>query len=111
MLLDHRTYICRPGTLKKHLALYEAYGKAPQTKHLGQPVAFLTTESGNVNTYVPIWAYADAADRATKRAAMQADPDWIAYLEKSAEAGYLEFQENRLMLPVGFMPPPVRAGG
>ena len=26
MLLDVRTYTCRPGTIKKHLALYEKLG-------------------------------------------------------------------------------------
>ena len=24
MLLDVRTYVCKPGTIKKHLALYES---------------------------------------------------------------------------------------
>ena len=46
MLLDVRTYTCRPGTIKKHLALYEKLGKGPQTKHLGQPFAYLVTETG-----------------------------------------------------------------
>ena len=76
MLLDHRTYTLRPGTIKKHLALYEKLGKEPQSRHLGNPLAYLTTETGNVNQYVHIWVYADAADRAKKRAAMQADLDW-----------------------------------
>lgn len=110
MLLDHRTYVCRPGTLKKHLEIYEKHGWAAQTRHLGMPVAYLTTETGNVNTYVHIWAYADAADRAAKRAAMQADPDWINYLRLSAEASYLVSQENRLMTPVAFAPAPLRQG-
>jgi len=110
LLLDHRTYTCRPGTLKKHLALYEEYGWAAQTRHLGLPVAYLTTETGDVNSFVHIWAYADAADRAARRGAMQADPEWIAYLERSAEAGYLLKQENKLMQPVPFLPPPRRVG-
>ena len=55
MLLDVRTYTCRPGTIKKHLALYEQKGKGPQTRHLGQPFAYLTTETGNVNQYIHIW--------------------------------------------------------
>ncbi len=109
MLLDHRTYTCRPGTLRKHLALYEEHGWAAQTEHLGMPLAYLVTETGDVNTYVHIWVYEDATDRARRRAAMQADPRWVAFLEKSAEAGYLVKQENRLMTPVPFAPPPARA--
>ena len=104
MLLDVRTYTCKPGTIKKHLALYEHMGKAPQTKHLGQPFAYLVTETGNPNQYLHIWAYEDAADRERRRAAMQADPDWIAYLEESAKLGALEAQQNRLMRPVDFFP-------
>ena len=61
MLLDVRTYTCRPGTIKKHLALYEKLGKGPQTRHLGEPFAYLLTETGNVNQYIHIWAYEDAA--------------------------------------------------
>jgi hypothetical protein len=109
MLLDHRTYICRPGTLKRHLALYEQHGWAVQTRHLGMPFAYLTTETGDVNSYVHIWMYEDAADRARRRAALQADPAWAAYLEMSAEAGYLLKQENKHMIPVPFAPKPARA--
>ena len=105
MIFDHRTYTCRPGAIKKHLALYAEYGWAPQTKHLGQPVLYAATETGDVNSFVHIWAYKDATDRATKRAAMQADPDWNAYLARSAEAGYLVTQVNTILTSVPFFDP------
>jgi hypothetical protein len=104
MLLDVRTYTCRPQTIKKHIALYEKMGKVPQTRHLGQPLAYLTTETGNVNQYIHIWVYEDAADREKRRLAMWADPEWQAYIEESAKLGALEAQENRLMNPVSFFP-------
>lgn len=104
MLLDVRTYTCRPGTIKAHLALYEKLGKGPQTKHLGQPFAYLVTETGNVNQYIHIWAYENAADREKRRAAMQADPDWIAYTQESGKLSALIDQNNRLMRPVEFFP-------
>ena len=104
MLVDHRTYTVRPGTLARQIALYEQYGLAAQQRHLGKPLAWLVTETGALNTYVHIWVYADAAGRARKRAAMQADPEWIAFLEKSAEMGYLIGQENKLMTPAAFAP-------
>ena len=108
MLLDVRTYTCKPGTIKKHLALYEKFGKAPQTIHLGQPIAYLMTETGNVNQYVHIWAYDNAGDREAKRAAMWADPDWITYTQESAKLGALINQENKLMRPVEFFAEPTR---
>ncbi len=104
MLLDVRTYTCRPGTIKKHLALYEKMGKPPQSRNLGEPFAYLVTETGDPNQYVHIWLYENAADREAKRAAMQADPEWIAYTEASAELGALAAQENKLMRPVDFFP-------
>lgn len=104
MLLDVRTYTCRPGTIKKHLAIYEQYGKVPQTRHLGQPLAYLVTETGNVNQFIHIWVYENAGDRERKRAAMWADPDWVKYTEESAKLGALVSQENRLMTPATFFP-------
>jgi len=102
MLFDHRTYTCKPGTLPKQMALYEEHGMAAQQRHLGKPIFYAITETGPVNSYVHIWAYTDAADRATRRAAMQADPEWIAFLGVSGEAGYLESQQNKLMVEASF---------
>lgn len=104
MLVDHRTYTVRPGTLRKQLSLYEKHGFAPQKRHFGEPLAYLATETGDVNTYVHIWVYEDAADRARKRASLMADPEWLAYLEMNAEAGFLLKQENKLMTDVAFAP-------
>ncbi|MGH6944595.1 MAG: NIPSNAP family protein [Geminicoccaceae bacterium] len=103
MIYDHRTYTVRPGTLPKHLQLYQEYGKAPQERHLGRPLLYAFTETGELNTYVHVWAYEDAADRARRRTAMQADPDWQGYLKRSAEAGYLIRQENKILTPVSFL--------
>jgi hypothetical protein len=102
MLFDHRTYTVKPGTLPAHLDLYETHGKAPQERHLGPPALYAVTETGPINTYVHVWVYEDAADRAKKRAAMQADPDWQNYVKLSREAGYLIQQENKLMTPAPF---------
>ncbi len=102
MLLDVRTYACKPGTLNEHMALYEKMGKGPQTRHLGQPLAYLKTETGDPNEYIHIWVYENAGDREARRAAMWADPEWLAYTRKSAELGALISQSNRLMTPVDF---------
>lgn len=106
MLLDVRTYTCRPGTIKQHLALYEKMGKEPQSRHLGQPLAYMTTETGNPNQYIHIWIYENAGDREAKRNAMWSDPDWLAYTQESAKLGALVEQENKLMKPVDFFPAP-----
>ena len=105
MLYDVRTYTCRAGTIRKHLALYAEHGYAVQSRHLGKPLAYLQTETGNVNSYMHIWVYASAADREARRQALQKDPEWTNYLTRSAEAGFLISQENRLMTPTAFFQP------
>jgi hypothetical protein len=102
MIFDHRTYTVRPGTLPKQLKLYEEHGFAAQKRHLGEPLLYGVTETGEINTYVHVWVYEDADDRSKKRAAMQADPDWQNYLRLSAEAGYLIGQENKILTPAPF---------
>lgn len=84
------------------MKLYEEHGWSIQRRHLGDPVLYGAVETGDVNSYVHIWVFESAADRAAKRAALQADPDWQAYLTKSAEAGYLIKQENKILVPAPF---------
>jgi hypothetical protein len=104
VLVDHRTYRIKPGHTQTHLKIYEQYGFAAQTRHLGQPVAYMFAESGDVNTVVHNWAYEDAADRTRRRAAMFADPEWQVYLQKLNESGLLLEQKTSLMIPTGFCP-------
>jgi NIPSNAP len=104
VLIDHRYYRIKPGMVPAHLDIYEKHGFAAQSRHLGKPFAYLFTESGEVNTLVHMWLYDDAADRAKKRAAMAADPEWQNYLRLNNEAGYTVSQQNNLMLPTRFAP-------
>jgi NIPSNAP len=104
VLVDHRTYYVKPGMMQAHLEIYEKHGMAPQLKHLGHPHAYMIAESGELNSIVHIWLYEDAADRARRRAAMMADPDWQNYLKLSAAAGYLTEQKTSLMTPAKFFP-------
>jgi len=67
MLLDVRTYRCKPGMIKGHLNLYKEKGKPAQSRNLGQPLMFATTETGNPNEYTHIWVYQNADDREKKK--------------------------------------------
>jgi hypothetical protein len=104
MLIDVRTYKCKPGTINAHLKLYEEHGKEPQFRCLGDPLCYLKTETGDPNEYVHIWVYENAGDREAKRAVLWSDPDWLAYTVKSAELGALVSQSNKLMTCVDFCP-------
>jgi nicotinamide mononucleotide adenylyltransferase len=104
MLVYHRAFTVRPGTIARQMALYKEFGLATKKRHLGEPLAYLLTESGDVNSYVQVWVYKDAADRTARRAAMAADPEWQTYIQKSVEAGYLVSQRNSLRIPADFAP-------
>jgi hypothetical protein len=104
VLVDHRYYRVKPGTMNAHLDLYEKHGFVPQTRHLGQPLAYLFTETGEVNTIVHMWVYESAADREQKRAAMAADADWQKFVKLQADAGFLTDMRNNLMIPAKFAP-------
>jgi hypothetical protein len=104
LIVDHRTYRIKPGHTQAHLSIYEEFGFAAQTRHLGQPFAYMFAETGDVNTIVHQWAYDDAADRARRRAAMMADPEWQVYLKKLNESGLLIGQMTSIMIPAKFCP-------
>jgi len=102
MIFDHRTYTLKPGMVRAHLAQYEEFGMKAQMRHLGKPVLYATTEVGDVNSYVHVWAYKDLADRTAKRAAMWADPEWLEYVKRSQELGALLKQENKILVAAPF---------
>ncbi len=106
MILDVRNYICKPNALKDQLEHYNAKGRVPQTRHLGQPIIFAVGETGNPNEYLHVWVYENAGDREKRRAAMWADPEWLAYVKESKALGALESQSTRLMKPVDFFAQP-----
>lgn len=110
VLIDHRTYTVRPGTLPAQLEVYSKLGYPVQLRYMGEPHYYMMAESGELNTLVHGWIYESAADREAKRARMAQDPDWKHYLSENAKAGNVVQQRNVLMVPVGFAPkiPPAK---
>ena len=102
MIFDLRTYRVRPGTMAKQLELYAEHGFAIQTKHLGKPIFYGIVETGDVNSYVHLWKYDNAADRDRRRKALYDDNDWLHYRKLSADAGYQVSQSNMLLTQAPF---------
>jgi hypothetical protein len=105
MLYDLRTYICRPGTVGAQLEFYASKGFATQSRHLGAPRFYGIVETGNVNAYVHLWQFENAADRENRRAALYRDPDWLDYRREGAAAGYQTEQTTMLLKPAPFWTP------
>ena len=104
MIVDVRKYRTFPRRLHAHLEIYEKHGLEAQRRHIGEPVAFLLAETGELNSYMHLWAYENAGDREQRRAALANDPSWKEYLRASGEAGNLLHQQNQLMVPAHFAP-------
>lgn len=102
MIVDQRTYTLGVGMVREFLALYAAEGRAVQVEHLGEPVGYYVTEVGDVNQIVHLWQYTDMADRERRRAALEADPRWLAYRRKAGQAGHVVRQHTTLLKPVDF---------
>jgi hypothetical protein len=102
MIVEMRTYTLKPGQAANYLKLYEAEGLATQTRILGRLLGYYSSETGDVNQVVHLWAYEDFADRLRRRAALFADPDWLAYIPKIAPL--LVTQESKILNPARFSP-------
>lgn len=102
MIIDQRTYTIRIGAMREFLSLYAKEGLAVQTRHLGPPLGYCTTEVGDLNQVVHLWQYTDMADRERRRAALEADPQWLAYRSKAGALGQVVDQTNTLLKTVDF---------
>lgn len=102
MILEERDYRLVPGGTARYLEAWHRAGREPQVRHLGEPAGVYTVEIGELNTLVYLWRFADLADRAHRRKALAADPDFAAF--RAEVRALLVQQSNRILLP--FRPAP-----
>jgi hypothetical protein len=102
MIVEERDYRLKPGKLGLFVSTYEKHGLPLQLKHLGKFLGYFTTEIGELNHVVALWGYEGLDDRARRRAAMLADPQWQEYLGMVAD--YLDVQNTRILTPSSFSP-------
>ena len=82
MYVEERMYLLHPGKAPEYFKHYEDVGMKVQLRHLPNLVGYYVTEVGTQNLVTHMWAYDDLLQREKQRAAMQADPEWQAYLPK-----------------------------
>lgn len=102
MIVELRDYHVTTGKLPELVRLYESEGSALQQEFLGTFVGAFTTDVGELSTYTHIWAYESHADREERRARLQADERWQAFLAKIQPL--IHTQRNRIMIPTSFSP-------
>src|ERR1041385_3192590 len=106
MIVEMRTYTPALGATGRYFKLYGDKGLAVQKRILGHLVGYYSVEVGPLNQVIHLWASASLDARAKRRAALGADPDWLAYIPTIA--GMVTHQQNAILTPAPFfqLPPP-----
>ena len=102
MIVEERIYTLHPGKVSEMVKLYGEEGLPLQQRYLGKFIGYFSTETGNLNQVVFMWAYDSLDDRATRRERMAQDPEWQGYLKKVIPL--IATQENRILKPAPFSP-------
>jgi hypothetical protein len=102
VIVEERTYHVHTGKLPEVVRLYAEEGTTVQQEHLGNLIGAFTVDIGDLSSIVQLWGYDDFAERQRRRALLQADERWKAFLSKLQPL--LHTQKNRILLPTSFSP-------
>lgn len=102
MIIDLRTYTYLPSKFRKFLKGYQDIGFALTSKHLGQTLGVLRSESGVQNRTFQFFMYEDSDHRDRCRAGMLSDPAWAEFVKMDGDA--LLQQHNTLLVPTPYSP-------
>ena len=102
MIVEQRDYHAITGKLNELVRLYETEGIELQQSYLGNLLGVFTTNVGALSTYTSMWGYESYAERERRRAELQADDGWRAFLGKIQPL--IHTQQNRILVPTAFSP-------
>jgi hypothetical protein len=102
MIVEERDYHVTTGKLVELVKLYDTEGIELQKSILGNLIAVFTTDIGALSTYTSLWGYDNFAQREERRAQLQANDDWKAFLAKIQPL--IHTQQNRILVPTSFSP-------
>jgi hypothetical protein len=102
MIVEERSYCLFPGKMGEYLKLYEEEGVAIQTRILGNLIGYFSSDFGALNCVVHMWGYDSMEERTRRRAILQADAGWKAYLPHILPL--IQTMENRILIPAPFSP-------
>jgi NIPSNAP protein len=102
VIVEERTYHVHTGQLAEVVRLYAEEGTEIQQRVLGRLVGAFTVDIGDLSSIVQMWAYDSFADREQRRAALQSDEAWRAFLPRLQPL--IHTQRNRILVPTSFSP-------
>lgn len=104
MILEFRTYTVRPDKLRTWLQLWEAKALPVQAEVMGGFLGMYVTDIGPVNEVVHLWSFESLAERERRRAQLNADPRWSAYLGAVEQLAPITQMTSRVARPTAFSP-------
>jgi hypothetical protein len=102
VIVEQRDYHVITGKLNELVGLYETEGIELQRRYLGNLIGAFVTDVGALSTYTSIWGYDSFAEREERRAKLQADDAWKAFLGRIQPL--IHTQQNRILVPTAFSP-------
>ena len=102
MIVEERTYHVHTGKLPELVRLYAEEGTEIQQRVLGNLIGAFTVDIGDLSSIVQMWGYDSLAERERRRAELQADDAWKAFLPKIQPL--IHTQRNRILIPTPFSP-------
>jgi hypothetical protein len=102
VIVEERTYHVHTGKLGEVVKLYADEGTQIQQEHLGNLIGAFTVDIGDLSSIVQMWGYDSLRERERRRAELQADPRWKAFLPRLQPL--IHTQHNRILVPTSFSP-------
>lgn len=102
MIVEERTYCLAAGKMGEYLRLYEEKGVDIQKRILGNMIGYFSSDIGELNCVVHMWGYDSMEERTRRRAILQADEGWKAYLPHILPL--IQTMQNRILIPAPFSP-------
>ena len=102
MIVEERTYHVHTGKLNEVVRLYAEEGTQVQQHHLGNLIGAFTVDIGDLSSIVQLWGYDSLGEREQRRARLQADETWKAFLKRLTPL--IHTQRNRILVPTAFSP-------
>lgn len=100
MYVEERVYRVKPGCIGQYFSLYETKGMNAQRRYLKAMLGYYSSEIGDLNEVIHLWAHDSLDARETNRERMRADPEFQAYWQEVR--GIVISQRTRIMKPAPF---------
>ncbi len=97
MIHEIRTYSLVPGGVREYLRIYNELGREVQTQLLGNLVALMTPETGDLNQLVFHWSFDSLEERSRRRSELLSDARFTEFRKQVRHL--LVQQDSRLLSP------------